>query len=149
MNILNKDIIIRKIEHSDYHKGHLSLYHQNFTIDPEKINYEDYVNYINNQVKNNYYIFVCELNNKIVASATCYIEVKLLHNFGKVAHLEDVITDKNCRNNGLGKKIINYCCDFAKNNDCYKIILNCSNENIKFYEKCNFVINGNEMSHYY
>ena len=149
MTDLNKELIIRQVELDDYVKGHLLLYNQSFSINPSEINYHDYVNFIENQKKNNYYIFVCEEKEKIIASASCFIETKLLHNFGKVAHIEDVIVDVNIRNRGLGKKIINHCIYFAKENKCYKIILNCSDNNVKFYEKCNFIRKGNEMAIYF
>ena len=97
----------------------------------------------------NYKIFVCEINLKIVGMATCFIEDKLIHNFGKVGHIEDVIVDKKIRKCGIGKKIINACIDHAKNNNCYKIILDCLKHNIGFYEKCGFENKGCFMSIYF
>ena len=49
----------------------------------------------------------------------------------------------------LGKKLINYAVELCKNNGCYRLILDYSNENVKFYEKCNFQHKGNEMSLYF
>jgi glucosamine-phosphate N-acetyltransferase len=143
------DFEIRFVDIDDYRKGHLLLYKQSFQIEPYEINFHDYIRFIENQKKNNYHIFVCEEKEKIIASASCFIETKLLHNFGKVAHIEDLIVDENIRNRGLGKKIINHCIHFARENRCYKIILNCNDNNVKFYEKYNFIRKGNEMAIYF
>ena len=32
--------------------------------------------------------------------------------------------------------------DYAKKKGCYKLVLQCKKENIKFYEKCGYQING-------
>ena len=68
---------------------------------------------------------------------------------GRVAHVEDVIVHNDCRGNGLGKMLVNKCIEHAKQQHCYKIILNCSNENIPFYEKCGFNKKENEMAMYF
>ena len=79
----------------------------------------------------------------IVGTVTIIKEQKVIHNFGKVGHIEDVVVDKNLRGSGLGKKLI----EVAKRecNDCYKIILNCSDENTDFYKKCGFEKKQNQM----
>lgn len=140
--------MIRKVEINDYHKGHLELYKNLSIIEPEKISFYQYVKFIAN-LNNNHYIFVIEKNNKIIASITLLIECKLIHNFGKVCHIEDVVVLSTYQKQGLGKKLIEYAIDFAKKNDCYKIILNCSDENILFYNKCGFNNNGNQLFIYF
>ena len=44
---------------------------------------------------------------KIIGTFTILKETKLIHNFGKVAHIEDVVIDKSMRNLGLGHFLIN------------------------------------------
>lgn len=140
---------IRELELEDYSKGVLELYEQNFDIDSSKIDKKDFSKYILNKRKSNYKIFVIEYNFKIIGIASCFIEQKLIHNFGKVSHIEDVIIDKNFRNKGLGKKIIKKCIDYSKSNNCYKIILDCFEEKKEFYEKCGFSKKGCFMSLYF
>jgi len=89
---MSEEIInIREINDNDYYKKHLELYKESFSIEPNLIDIVDYRNYIQKQKENDYYIFVMEENNIIIGSASCFIETKLIHNFGKVAHIEDVI----------------------------------------------------------
>lgn len=141
--------IIREIELEDYYKGCLELYGQDFQINVHEISKKDFDEYLIRKRKNGYKIFVCEYKLKIVGLATCFIEEKLIHNFGKVAHVEDVIVDKNIRNCGLGKKMINHCINYSKKEKAYKIILDCSEKNLKFYEKCGFEKKGCFMALYF
>lgn len=97
-----------------------------------------------------HYIFVLEDNNSIVGCATIIIELKLLHGFSKVCHIEDVVIDNTIRGKGYGKFLINYLVDFAKNVKLvYKIILDCSDDKIGFYEKCGFLKKNNQMAIYF
>ena len=74
----------------------------------------------------------------MVAIATLLIENKLIHNGSKVAHIEDVVVDKKFLGKGYGKKMIEFLTEKAKNQGCYKVILNCDEEVVAFYEKCGF-----------
>ena len=79
----------------------------------------------------------------IKGAITVILEQKMIHSGKKVAHIEDLVVDEAVRNYGLGKKLL----DIAKreSEDCYKIILDCNNENIGFYEKCGFQLKDNHM----
>jgi len=74
----------------------------------------------------------------IMGTATLYILEKLIHTGGKVGIIEDVAIHENSRGLGIGKKIIDHLVEHAKTNNCYKVILSCSKENVGFYEKCGF-----------
>ena len=162
--------IIRPILSSDYNNQYLSLLEQDFSISPNTISLDEFTNYVN-KLHDYHQIFVIDMMipikeyisidyiyNKqnytkivrtIVGSVTIFIETKLIHNFGKVAHIEDVIVDNKCRGKGLGKMLLQKSIDYALIHDCYKIILNCSDENIPFYEKCGFSKKENEMTLYF
>ena len=92
-------------------------------------------------------IFLCKelLSKKIVGIITVFIEKKIIHNMGKVAHIEDLVVDINERNKGISKILINKCIEFANCNNCYKIILNCKEELLEFYKKNKFYNSGYQM----
>lgn len=96
---------------------------------------------------NNHNIYICKDNikNKLIGIITIIIENKIIHNFGKVAHIEDLVIDKDERNKGIAKLLINYCIKLAEFEKCYKIILNCNENLIKFYQKNNFYNAGYQM----
>lgn len=144
---MDSNFIIRKIQKDDYYKNHLELYKQLTTYDFKLINKIEYDKFIDS-LNNNHQIFVIIDNNKVIASGTILIENKLIRNLCKLAHIEDIVIDINYRKFGLGKKLINYIINYAKNENCYKITLDCNDNNIIFYEKCGFIKNGNQMSLY-
>ena len=100
-------------------------------------------------LENNKKIFIFEVNNNIIGTGSIFLEKKISHDFKNVGHIEDIIVDKEFRGNGYGKYIINYLINYAKNNNCYKIILNTDEKNIKFYQKCGFKKTNIEMGIYF
>lgn len=144
-----KEFIIRQINNNDYDKKYLELLQKLTFIEPEKISREDFTIFIDN-LNNNHIILVIEnsLINIIIGSITILIEPKFIHNLGKVCHIEDVIIDDDFRGLGLGKLLINEAIEISKKSLCYKTILNCSNDNIIFYEKCGLIKNSVQMTLY-
>lgn len=94
----------------------------------------------------NNFIYVYELDNKIIASVKLIIETKFIFNISYVAHIEDIIVDDKYRNLGIGKKLINKCIEESKKHNCYKIICGCSENNKSFYIKCGLENRGYFMS---
>ena len=139
---------IRHITKDDYSMGHLELYKQLTYINPEKIDQYTYEQFID-KLNDRHMIFVLIDQGKIVGSATIFIEEKLIRDISKVAHIEDVVIDKNCRGMGYGKMIIDYLVNIAKNNNCYKVILDCDINNQIFYEKCGLLLKGCQMCKYF
>lgn len=141
---------IRHINKNDYNHGHLQLYKQLTTINPDQITQKNYETFIDS-LNENHCVFVLfdETINKILGSATVLIEQKLIHNMGKVGHVEDVVVDSDIRGKGIGKLLISHVVDYCKEKNCYKVILDCADNNIAFYEKCGFIKKGNEMAKYF
>lgn len=136
---------VRKINTQDFSIIHLL---KQFKNDNLNISQDQFKNFIS-QLDKHYNIFVIEEHQRIISCGTILIETKLLHNLGKVGHIEDVITDFQFRGQGLGKKIIESLVNYGRQQGCYKIILNCTNNNILFYEKCGFTRKENQMSLYF
>ena len=85
----------------------------------------------------------------IIGSGTVIYEPKIIHGCASVGHIEDIVVHKNYRSNGVAKNILNRLIDMAKNNNCYKVILDCKHELVNFYEMNGFKNNGNQMSKYF
>ena len=85
------------------------------------------------------------ISNQMIAAATLIIEQKMIHVYGKVGHIEDVVVDPVFQSQQYGRKIIEALVNRAKAAGCYKVILNCNNKNIGFYEKVGFSQSGVEM----
>ena len=147
--IKNETFWIRPIVRSDMDKSYYKLLGQLTKINPETMNLEQTNEFFRN-LGQNHQIHVIEncKTNKIVATGTLFVEQKLIRNYGKVGHIEDIVVDESCRGYGLGKKMIEYLSDIGKDLGCYKCILDCDDKNTGFYERCGYVRKGAEMSKY-
>lgn len=112
---------------------------------------EEQVKAFYNVMKDNSYhnIYVLEEGGQVKAAATLLIEPKLLHNARSVGHIEDVVVDKASRGRGYGKILIRFLVAMAQQQNCYKVILDCSDNNIGFYKQCGLELLGNEMGVYF
>ncbi|EUC59651.1 glucosamine 6-phosphate N-acetyltransferase [Rhizoctonia solani AG-3 Rhs1AP] len=84
-------------------------------------------------------------NDQVVGTGTVFIEHKLIRNLGLVGHIEDIVVSPKMQGKKLGLRIINTLTHISEHQGGYKTILNCSNENIPFYQKCGFKQKENEM----
>jgi len=99
---------------------------------------------VNNQ--NSYiYVAVMEGEKKIIGTSTILIEQKFIGGGKKVGHIEDIAVQKKYEGKSVGKNLINMCSKRAKEENCYKIILNCNKNLINFYSKNNFYESGIHM----
>ena len=90
-------------------------------------------------------IHVAEIDGRIVGSTTLLVEQKFIHNGGRVGHIEDVVVSKEYEGRGLGIKLVSSLLEKAKVMNCYKTILDCSDELIPFYERIGFKQESNQM----
>jgi len=93
----------------------------------------------------NHIIIIAEVNRLIVGSTTLLIEQKFIHEGGIVGHIEDVVVSKEFQGRKIGQKIIKYVLQIAKNQGCYKTILDCSDDVKSFYEEIGFKQHSNEL----
>ena len=126
-------MIIREIQMKDIDQC-LNLLSQ-LTMVGDIENQEDILNQIKQQ---NITIYVIEDNNSILGISSILIEQKFIHNGGRVGHIEDVVVNKKSRGLGVGKMLIEKCVEKAKQEGCYKVILDCDRKNVGFYTKCGF-----------
>jgi glucosamine-phosphate N-acetyltransferase len=82
--------------------------------------------------------YVVEVDNVVMGTATLYVLEKLIHSGGKVGLIEDVAVSEEARGLGLGKLLIETLTEHADKQRCYKVVLSCSENNVPFYEKCDF-----------
>lgn len=85
---------------------------------------------------------------RIVATAKLVLERKLTRQCGTCGHIEDVVVDKECHGKKLGKRVVQTLLDHAQKAGCYKVILDCSDQNVAFYEKCGFEKKEVQMAKY-
>ena len=138
------DITIRKLQKDDLWNGFLlTLDSLRQASNIDKKTAEKIFDKINSNP--DHIIAVAVIEGKIVGSTTLLIETKFIHNGGRVGHIEDVVVDKEYQRKGIGEKIITYLLRYAKDQGCYKTILDCVDDVKPFYEKLGFKHNANAL----
>lgn len=138
------DPTIRKLRIDDLENGFLtSLDSLRKTSDIDKNKAKEIFKKIDSNP--DYIIAVAEVDGKIVGSTTLLIEQKFIHQGGLVGHIEDVVVDRNFQGKKIGEKIMKYLLEIAKNQGCYKTILDCTDDVKPFYEKLGFKQVANEL----
>mmetsp|Transcript_7866 Transcript_7866/g.15198 ORF Transcript_7866/g.15198 Transcript_7866/m.15198 type:complete len:162 (-) Transcript_7866:4527-5012(-) len=143
--------ILRPLQLSDYDKdyfGLLSRLTQAPRITRER--FEVIFNKIRANADTHIVVVVEELQTgKLLGSGTLLIEPKFIRNGALVGHIEDIVVRKESAKRGAGHSIVTSLCEIAKSKGCYKVILDCSDENVAFYQKCGLRPSGREMSLYF
>lgn len=130
------DLTFRHINEEDYYKGYFELLE--FLSVVKKSSFDEFKDQMSIIKKSNSCIYVLEEDNNIVASVTIIIEYKFIRNLGKVCHIEDMVIHKKYQSKKYGSKLISLTKEIAKLNNCYKMILDCSEDNMGFYVKQGF-----------
>ena len=139
--------MLRLLTPQDYHKGYLDLLSH---LSPMlEMSAEDFTNIEYKRMSMNIHTWVIEQDDKIVSSACMLIEPKFSRGGKNVAHIEDVVTLPNYRGRGYSGLIINKLIKLAKEQNCYKIILDCKEELIGFYNKFGFEKKEHQLVLYY
>ena len=95
-------------------------------------------------------IFVAVIENGrnqglIIGTTTLLVEPKFIFGGGRVAHIEDVAVRAEYQKKGIGFKLVNFATEQAAIMRCVRTVLDCSDENIPFYEKIGYSHHGNSM----
>ena len=138
------EIIIREIEEDDLEKGFLETL--DFLRNASDLD-KNKANEILKKIKQNpnHIIYVAIDNKKIVGSTTLLIEQKFIHDGGFVGHIEDVVVRKDYEGKGIGIRLVTSLLERAKEKNCYKTILDCTDDVKQFYEKIGFKRESNGM----
>ena len=91
-------MILRKLELKDYFHPIFQILGQLSSVGQD-IKYEEFETWFL-ELPKNHNIFILEIENKIIGMGTLLIESKIIHQFGKVGHIEDIVISNEYR----GKK---------------------------------------------
>ena len=80
-------------------------------------------------------------NGKVISTCYCLIIPNLTRLGSSIAFVENVVTDSEYRGQGLGRKVMEKAIEFARKNNCYKVILQSASfrkEAHQFYKNLGF-----------
>ncbi|KAL0220723.1 hypothetical protein RCL1_000577 [Eukaryota sp. TZLM3-RCL] len=139
---------VRKLQRDDYNRGFLQVLAELTSVG--EVSELKFLTTFDKLPKNTH-IYVVEglETGEVVAAATLLVEQKFIHQCGKVGHIEDVVVASSYRRQNLGRTLVEHLSQIAKQEGCYKTILDCADHNVPFYEKCGLEVKGVEMGIYY
>ncbi len=141
---MSGELITRILEREDYDRGFLTTLES--LTEVGTISRADFERtFTTLQADPNHFVFVAELDGKVVGSITLLVEQKFIHACGRVGHIEDVVADASVQGKGIGSKLVQKALDQAREAGCYKVILDCSEANTHFYSRFGFEVRELEM----
>lgn len=126
----------------------IQLYSTFSQFDPHKFHFKQLNDFIQN-LASHHQIYVYVNEDKIVGAITLLVETKIIHNAGKVGHIEDFVVLESHRSQGVGHHLITYAQNEAQRQNCYKIILDCASDLETYYNKKGLTRKGIYMARYF
>jgi len=75
---------------------------------------------------------------KVVGNGMIFFEKKFARSCGIAGHVEDIIVDKPMKNQGWETKIMNALHKIGEQENVYKLVLDCPNEDTEYYESLGY-----------
>ncbi len=83
--------------------------------------------------------YVAVVDKEVVGTASLILELKIIHAGKHVGHIEDVAVRKEWQGKGIGKKLLERVIqDARKTYNCYKVLLDCKPDLVKYYKQFGF-----------
>ncbi|KAG9285714.1 hypothetical protein G9A89_002281 [Geosiphon pyriformis] len=105
-------------------------------------------NYLKQHNHEYFTVVIADPTDRVVGVGTIFVERKFIRNTGLVGHIEDIAVDESQQGKKLGLRVIQALKYIGAKTGCYKVILDCSEKNVPFYQKCGFTRKEVEMVWY-
>jgi len=99
-----------------------------------KLSFEEAAEVFRARMRSGVRTYVACIGEHVVGTASLIVEQKFIHKGGKVGHIEDVAVHPDCRHLGVGSALVRHATEQARKLECYKVILNCFERLVPFYE---------------
>ena len=132
-----------------YYNQILDLYSIFTKFDNNIMTYVKLKNIFENLPENHCIKFYLDEENNIIAAITLIIEQKIIHNGQCVGHIEDFVVLEKEQKKGIGALLLEHVSQIAKQQNCYKVILDCHPLLENYYIKKGFSRKGNNMGLYF
>lgn len=83
-------------------------------------------------------VIVAEAGGRIVGAVTLFIDQKFIHDGGRAGHVEDLAVSAGHQKLGIGRMLMEALIKAAREEGCYKTILNCPDGIVQFQSKMGF-----------
>jgi glucosamine-phosphate N-acetyltransferase len=138
---------IREIKEDDIDKGGLlEVYRENFPLgDLPKAAAKAILKEINTNPLHKIVAVTNGNQDWVIGTTTLLVEPKFIFGGGKVGHIEEVSVKVEYQRRGIGFKLVTHATNQAALMGCVKSVLDCSDENVPFYQKIGYSYQDNCM----
>ncbi len=136
------DVRIRMLFGSDLSNGFLEVLS---TLSEVNLTVVEAGEVLRERLRTGIQTFVALTGDRVVGTASFLMEKKFIHGGSYVGHIEDVAVHPDFQGLGIGKSLVRRIQQEARKAGCYKVILNCKDHNVPFYERLGFRRNELEM----
>ena len=127
--------VIRLMDATDLRRGFLDALR---ALKPIELSHEEAIRVYRHRLKSGIRTYVALLDGCIAGTASVFIEPKFIHSGGVVGHIEDVAVHLDFQKNGIGRSLVEHLLNECRRFQCYKVILDCTETVIPFYERLGF-----------
>lgn len=86
---------------------------------------------------------------QLLATGSLHVLAKFVRGCARVGQIEDVVVDPRARRRGLGQELVRRLVQLAHERGCYKVMLNCSDRRVGWYEQCGLQCKEVQMVRYF
>jgi glucosamine-phosphate N-acetyltransferase len=129
------DVLIRELYGRDFHNDFLEtlahLAEINLSVEEAKAIFRT-------RLGNGIRTYVALEYDRVIGTISLLVEQKFIHGGGHVGHIEDVAVHPAYVGRGIGSALVRHVIEQARQWGCYKLILNCFDDRVVFYERLGF-----------
>ena len=128
-------LTVRMMDATDLRRGFLAALS---VLKPAELTDEQALGVFRNRMQARVQTYVALIDDRIAGTASLFLEPKFIHGGGIVGHIEDVATHAAYQKHGVGASLVAELLSVCRRAGCYKVILDCDEQVIPFYEKLGF-----------
>jgi len=135
MSVTTTSMVIRLMDATDLDRGFLEAIN---ALKPVELTEQQAIDVYRDRLKSRIRTYVAMIDDRVAGTASVFIEPKFIHSGGVVGHIEDVAVHPDFQKHGIGRSLVEHLLDECRQFRCYKVILDCAEGVIPFYEKLGF-----------
>ncbi|MCS6852358.1 MAG: GNAT family N-acetyltransferase [Gemmataceae bacterium] len=129
------DLHIRELTAPDLHRGFLEAL---AALTEVALTPQEAIPILQHRLRAGVRTFIAVHCDRVVGTASLFIEPKFIHRGGKVGHIEDVAVHRDFQRRGIGTALVQHATEEARKLGCYKVILYCFDHLVPFYARLGY-----------